>query len=228
MASHLIYLPRRNPKLSINQFVTAWKEHSELGKSCLNVRRFIKHAKQCSRIGFPMIDGISEAYDGLAILGLADGVKASDIWNDPEVLSIMKPDELRVFDDYVKNFTLEANCIFFKYPLDQTYQHCLIQLLTLDEYQSSDQLTQELSAKVIKQSPNKESSLIKQEIIYAVTHQPSQQFNYDFVVETWFDSKEDALLFLDKKNLSASCLFAERFLIKKEIKLLLTVTHNRT
>jgi hypothetical protein len=228
MASHLIYLPKRNPKLSINQFITAWKEHSELGKSCLNVRKLIKSAKQCARIGYPMIEGVSEVYDGLAILSLADGVQSSDIWDDPEVLNIMKPDELRVFDDYVKNFTLEANCIFSKYPLEQSHQHCLIQLLTLDEYQSSEELTHELRAHLIHQSSNNESSFIKQKTVYLVTHQPSRQFNYDVVIATWFDSEKDALLFVDKKNLSASHLFAERFLIKQEIKLLLSVTHNRT
>ena len=228
MPKHLIYLPKRNPNLSIDEFITAWKEHSQLGKTCPNVKKFITNAKQCARIGYPRSENISEAYDGAAILTLSEGTQSAQIWDDPEVLAIMKPDELRVFNDYVKNFTLETTSIFKKYSSDQTHSHCLIHLLSINGYQLSDQINQELSSLLKHQSKSDGPDIIKQEIVHAVTHQPSDLYSYDIVVETWFDSKEDALLFVNKKNLSASSILAERFAIKKEIKLLLTVTHNRT
>jgi hypothetical protein len=42
------------------------------------------------------------------LLQIRDLQVASDIWHDPETQAIMKPDELRVFDRYVRDFTMVA------------------------------------------------------------------------------------------------------------------------
>lgn len=228
MPKHLIYLPKRNPNLSIDEFVSAWKEHSQLGKTCINVRKFITHAKQCARIGYPDLEGISQIYDGVAILTLSEGTQSSQIWNDPEVLATMKPDELRVFDSYVKSFTLETTSLYSKFDTDESYGYGLIQLLSIGDRSTTGHRDQELSELFREQANRNPQPFIKQEIVHAVTHQPSPQYNYDYVIETWFDSKEDAMAYADKKNLSASNILTERLSVNKVIKLLLTVTHRRT
>ena len=228
MPKHLIYLPKRNPNLSIDEFVNAWKEHSQLGKTCVNVRKFITQAKQCARVGYPDLAGISQIYDGVAILTLSEATQSSQIWDDPEVLAIMKPDELRVFDSYVKSFTLETTSLYSKLDTDGSYGYGFIQLLSIDNTSRTEHRDQELYELFREQEKINPQPLVKQEVIHAVTHQPSDQYNYDYVIETWFDSKEDAIAYADKKNLSVSNILTERFSVKKVIRLLLTVTHNRT
>jgi hypothetical protein len=54
------------------------------------------------------LSGIHTDADGVNLLQIRDLQVASDIWHDPETQAIMKPDELRVFDRYVRDFTLVA------------------------------------------------------------------------------------------------------------------------
>lgn len=102
----MIYLARRNPALAPEQFPQAWREHSALGRQCRNVGQRVKSVAQCSRLTEAAWPGLSTDYDGVNLLLLADREAAQAIWTDPETLAIMKPDEPRVFDRYVREFTL--------------------------------------------------------------------------------------------------------------------------
>lgn len=106
----MIYLARRNPALAAGDFAQAWREHSALGRQCRNVQDKVLGVTQCARLrdhgedgGLP---GASTDYDGVNLLQLRDLAVATDLWNDPETLAIMRPDEPRVFSTYVRNFTL--------------------------------------------------------------------------------------------------------------------------
>lgn len=106
----MVYLARRNPGLTLDGFVQAWREHSALGRQCRNVQDKVLGVTQCARLqeggedgGLP---GASTAYDGVNLLDLRDLSAATDIWNDPETLAIMRPDEPRVFSTYVRDFSL--------------------------------------------------------------------------------------------------------------------------
>lgn len=104
----MIYLARRNPGLSAEDFAAAWREHSTLGRQCRNVQDRVRSVTQCVRILDSTPEGASTAYDGVNLLGLRDRESADAIWTDPETLAIMRPDEPRVFDRYVRDFTLVA------------------------------------------------------------------------------------------------------------------------
>ncbi|MBP6105040.1 MAG: EthD domain-containing protein [Steroidobacteraceae bacterium] len=107
MGWKMIYLARRNPALAPEQFPHAWREHSALGAGCASVRDRILSVAQCSRIlegATP--PGTAADFDGVNLLSLRDLQAASDIWNDPETLAVMRPDEPRVFSTYVREFTL--------------------------------------------------------------------------------------------------------------------------
>ncbi|NMG31570.1 EthD domain-containing protein [Aromatoleum evansii] len=106
----MIYLARRNPALRAEDFPQAWREHSALGRQCANVRDKVLAVTQCSRVLDPPapLPGTSPDYDGVNLLALRDRQAADDIWNDPETLAIMRPDEPRVFSTYVRDFTLIA------------------------------------------------------------------------------------------------------------------------
>ena len=103
----MIYLARRNPGLKPEEFPQAWREHSALGAQCTNVRAKVVSVAQCSRVlDLPVLPGANLDYDGVNLLGIRDRAVADDIWADPETLAIMRPDEPRVFDRYVRDFTL--------------------------------------------------------------------------------------------------------------------------
>lgn len=111
----MIYLARRNPALAAEDFAQAWREHSALGRQCRNVQEKVLGVTQCTRLRTDGeqrsaedggLHGASTEYDGVNLLQLRDLCVASDIWNDPETLAIMRPDEPRVFSTYVRDFTL--------------------------------------------------------------------------------------------------------------------------
>lgn len=104
----MIYLARRNPALAPEQFVTAWREHSALGRQCRNVQQRVTGVTQCARVPEEelQLPGAATDYDGVNLLRLRDLESASAIWSDPETLSVMRPDEPRVFSTYVREFSL--------------------------------------------------------------------------------------------------------------------------
>lgn len=103
----LIYLARRNPQLPAQAFAQAWRSHSALGKQCTNVAQRVRAVAQCARVleeaSAPLL---SSAYDGVNLMVLADYASGTLIWEDPQTLRIMRPDELRVFADYVRHSAL--------------------------------------------------------------------------------------------------------------------------
>jgi hypothetical protein len=102
----MIYLARRNPALAPQAFAQAWREHSALGRSCRNVQDRVLAVAQCSRVLDLALPGACAEHDGVALLALRDARSAQDIWNDPETLAVMRPDEPRVFAGYVRDFAL--------------------------------------------------------------------------------------------------------------------------
>ncbi|RFO94979.1 hypothetical protein DIC66_20655 [Rhodoferax lacus] len=105
----MIYLARRNPALAPEDFAQAWREHSALGRQCRNVQDKVLSVTQCARLLDAVPAGCSTDFDGVNLLGLRDRQAANDIWSDAETLAIMRPDEPRVFDRYVRDFTLVAS-----------------------------------------------------------------------------------------------------------------------
>ena len=110
----MIYLARRNPALAAENFAQAWREHSALGRQCRNVQDKVLGVTQCTRLRSDRehtaedggLRGASTGYDGVNLLQLRGLDVASDLWNDPDTLAIMRPDEPRVFSTYVREFTL--------------------------------------------------------------------------------------------------------------------------
>lgn len=97
----MMSLARRNPALVAEEFPQAWREHSALGRQCKNVGQRVRAVAQCSRQLMETAAPLSQDYDGVNLMVLADREAGSVIWNDPETLAVMRPDEPRVFADYV-------------------------------------------------------------------------------------------------------------------------------
>lgn len=191
----MIYLAKRNPKLAAHEFEQAWREHSALGKQCRNVQDKVLGVTQCTSVlskGIvPSLKGIHANADGVNLLQIRDLQVASDIWNDPETQAIMKPDELRVFDRYVRDFTLVAKEeVVVNVPAGNAVLVGFLSQLSKDTEQQLWQSLLEFS----------EWNFGKRLVLNSVQPDRPKGYNYDAIVEWWFDDSKQLLTCLDQTD----------------------------
>lgn len=194
----MIYLAKRNPQLAPHEFEQAWREHSALGRQCRNVQDKVLGVTQCTSLlsmgTSKHLNGIYAQADGVNLLQIRDLQVASDIWNDPETQAIMKPDELRVFDRYVRDFTLVAQeDVVVNAPAGKAV---LIGFLTAVDKQSEAALRQALLA-----SSNWNAG--QRLVLNRVQTERPVGYNYDAIVEWWFEDTPQLLERLGAIDVSA-------------------------
>ena len=194
----MIYLAKRNPQLAPHEFEQAWREHSALGRQCRNVQDKVLGVTQCTSLlsmGTPKhLKGIYPQADGVNLLQIRDLQVASDIWNDPETQAIMKPDELRVFDRYVRDFTLVAKeDVVVNAPAGKAV---LIGFLTVVDQQSEAAFRRALLA-----SSNWNAS--QRLVLNRVQTERPVGYNYDAIVEWWFEDTPHLLERMGDVDVSA-------------------------
>lgn len=179
----MIYLARRNPALAPEDFPQAWREHSALGRECRNVQDKVKAVRQCSRVldrpGVP--SGASIDYDGVNLLSLRDRQAAEDIWSDDETLRIMRPDEPRVFSTYVRDFTMVAREQVLVDGAETAV--CLVLFLRARP-------RRQLLAADFVVAPDSPWAAAKRLVWNEVTGERPPGYEYDAIVEAWFDSAD--------------------------------------
>lgn len=99
----LIYLAKRNPSLTREEFVRRWRQH---GAFAMQLERWssIDRCAYCDVL--PPLPGIAEAsddYDGVATIWFRDSTPAS-----PGDRDRLRADELETFSDYVDTFRLDV------------------------------------------------------------------------------------------------------------------------
>lgn len=183
----MIYLARRNPRLQAEEFPQAWREHSALGRQCRNVGQRVKSVAQCARVLELAVPGTRSDYDGVNLLVLADRDSASAIWSDPETLAIMKPDEPRVFDRYVREFTLVCReDVLREAPRSGVVLHGFLAMATgvTEPFWRQDAvragLTQGLWSTAVRV------------VLNTVVDTPPPGYAFAATVEWWFPSLQDA------------------------------------
>ena len=184
----MIYLAKRNPQLAANEFAQAWREHSALGKQCRNVQDKVLGVTQCTSILSMGIDnnlkGIYPNADGVNLLQIRDLQVASDIWSDSETQSIMKPDELRVFDRYVRDFTLvAAEHILVDVPAGQAVLIGFLKNIISSGPQTLRETLQDFS----------KINTDKRLVLNLVQADRPAGYDYDAIVEWWFDDTDQLL-----------------------------------
>ena len=195
----MIYLARRNPALAAGDFAQAWREHSALGRQCRNVQDKVLGVTQCTRLREPEdkggedggLRGASTAYDGVNLLQLRDLDVATDLWNDPETLAIMRPDEPRVFSTYVRDFTLVCReRLLREAPAGEVAVFGFVRRspgiskLAFDAAWADGPLDGWLAA------PALENAL--RVVHNSVVQTPPQGYDYDGIAEWWFASADAA------------------------------------
>ena len=214
----MIYLARRNPTLRADQFSQAWREHSALGAGCTNVRDKVLSVMQCSRVlDGASLSGAATDYDGVNLLALRDLQAATDIWNDPETLAIMRPDEPRVFSTYVRHFSLVCReRVLRDLPRGSC---CVLGFLK----RRAGQATQGLSAEIAA-LPGADR------IVWNDVHLPPPDgYDYDAIAEWWYASPDAARMALDAQNLRQQFTGSLRASVdaQRSVFMFTQVTHSR-
>jgi len=103
-----IYLARRNPQLSPDEFAPRWRSHGELAASYARPGG-PQRVVQCLNLRRP--DVLAEAsteYDGVALVRQSAPAAIVDMWQGHVARDVLQPDELAVFGAYVRHFTMHA------------------------------------------------------------------------------------------------------------------------
>jgi hypothetical protein len=102
-----IYLAKRNPSTSYDEFVANWRQHAVLSGSFPEVGRRFESVIQCKRVLGDLTDdlGLTQEFDGANLLGLRNLFDAIDVYNQ-EGIGTLRIDERRVFSDYVSESSL--------------------------------------------------------------------------------------------------------------------------
>ena len=224
----MVYLARRNPALAAEDFSQAWREHSALGRQCKNVGQRVKAVAQCSRQLDQMAAPLSQDYDGVNLMVLADREAGAAIWSDPETLSIMRPDEPRVFADYVRNFSLlcRQQVLHSRLPddvLPQKPQAMLIGFLQRQDVWQGMAETPSVCPSNWQADGLAHASRI---VCNTVDECGPEGYGYRLVVEWWFDSVAQAAAAAQTLDVSAT---AQQGVLGwgKHVFMLTTVTHAR-
>ncbi len=188
MGWKMVYLARRNPALAAAEFPQAWREHSALGARCTNVRDKVLSVAQCSRVlEPPPLRGAADDYDGVNLLALRDLQAAADIWSDPETLAIMRPDEPRVFATYVRDFTLVCE----ERPLRDSPRTttALIGFLRRNAGRTGADWQRWMQSEAAATALGGGAFATARRVVHdEVCRPPPPGYEYDSVVEWWFDS----------------------------------------
>ncbi|SNQ48664.1 conserved hypothetical protein [Frankia canadensis] len=109
MTVKMIYLARRNPTTTHEEFVANWRAHAKLSARFPDFLPAFTGVTQCEVLPDPeLLPGASVAYDGVNLLPVRGLLDAVQTWDHPDARTHLVPDELRVFSGLVRDFTVYA------------------------------------------------------------------------------------------------------------------------
>jgi hypothetical protein len=195
----VVYLARRNPRLSLEAFPDRWRQHSLLAGSMPSIRPGFAQVAQCINLyNREIVPRATLEYDGVNLLTLTDPAYASIPWQSDEVLELILPDELATFDGYVRHFSLTTlEHVVADGPMQP---YCLILFLKRDRTLGLDAFASAIVAAHGKLAPGAARAVVN----IVTDRQPG--YNYDAVTEIWFASTEQAKDFINSSAYQKSYL----------------------
>jgi hypothetical protein len=172
---------------------------------------------------------LSKDYDGVNLMLLAEREAGSAIWSDPETLAIMRPDEPRVFADYVRNFSLLCRQQVLRGSLSVDVLPQQKQVMLIGFLQRSDVWRGAAALPEIcpPQWQSLALGLASRIVCNTIDEQPPSGYGYRHVVEWWFDSVEQAQAAAVSLDVSARAQDGE-FGWGEHVFMLTEVTHARS
>ena len=195
MSVKRIYLTRRNPAISAQDFPREWRRHAALAASFSNVNRRYTRVAQCSKAEGLRV-GPHNDYAGVALLWMESLEVALEVNTDPQIIERLRPDEVRVFGMEV------THCAMF------TEEHVLqdgpatgfvvIEFLARAPGSSKEEFAKQWQAHADAVLGNASvKALVRRYAQNLVVQQPPPGYEFDGVSEMWFESMEDAVALLD-------------------------------
>lgn len=189
-----IYLAQRNPNTSFEEFMKNWADHAALSGSFPDVVRSFDGVVQVKRVIGLEHPSLSDDYDGSNILTLTGLQDAVDI-HDREGIPTLREDEMRVFADYVRDTTVTAHCDIIKdVPIGEAV---LLEFARARDGQDKEEFVKAWGRFTRGLQSHEAFSTVG---YYSHNHTimpPPPGYEYDAISETWFDSVDDAVAFVD-------------------------------
>ncbi len=185
----VIYLAKRNPRLSREEFPARWRQHSLLAGSCPSIRPGFSQVAQCINVyDRTVVPRASLEYDGVNLLSFLAPHFAPAVWESDEVHELLLPDELETFDTYVRYFSLPA--LEHIVSPGGRAPYCLINFLKRDLRLGMDEFAQ-----AIAEAHGAAANGTRRAVVNLVTDR-MPGYNFDAVTEMWFNDLDDARDFL--------------------------------
>ena len=193
MQTRMIYLARRNPSNTHEEFVANWRDHIALGGQFPSVYRRFTDVVQCDVIVDPTLTGdqtdVPGGFDGIEIAGARDLPASISVWQDPDVQAHLVPDERRDFATIVQDLTLQALAsILIEGPRTP---YVLTRLLTRSSALSREDFIREWAALPLPEHP----AVRRYARNYTILD-PPPAVPFDGVEEIWFDTGHDMAAYL--------------------------------
>jgi len=195
----MLYLARRNPSISAEDWPRTWRSHAAYAATILTLDARLSSLFYCSRILEPMLGGApfdppgaARDYDGVAIVASdTDEVPQADM--TPEVRAKIDQDELRVFSTYVPRFSFHC---------EEVLSHggapgkaAVIRFLARKQGTSREEFSEHWSGRHADTARRAvdASGMVTRYVHDALIQEPPPGYPFDGITETWFASDEDAV-----------------------------------
>lgn len=184
----VIYLAKRNPALSRDEFPPRWRQHSLLAGSCTSIRGGFARVAQCINVyDREIVPRASLEYDGVNLLSFVSDEASASVWQQDEAHDFLLSDELETFSTYVRYFSLPAQGhVVAEAPMAP---FCLIEFVKRDARMDMHAFVERLV-----DAHGRMAAGSRRAVVNVVTDR-MPLYNWDAITETWFASLDDARAF---------------------------------
>lgn len=200
-----IYLAQRNPRTSFEEFVQNWADHAVLSGSFPEVLRSFDGVVQIKRVPGLEHPSLSSEYDGANILTLTSFQDAVDV-HERDGIDTLRIDERRVFAGYVADASLTVHADVVR--ADRIGQAVLLDFARRAPGQTRTEFVSAwgrfVRALMAHPAFPGTGSVSHNHVVLP----PPAGYEYDAINETWFDSVDEAVAFVDS---TVACYAAAEF-----------------
>lgn len=194
----LIYLARRNPSCTREDWPEHWRSHATFAGQFAFIANDITYSCYCNRIDQPRLEGrpvevpgLSHAHDGVAV-GVSPTVETLKGGGfSKEERALIDQDELRVFDMLTPEFSYYCTETVLK-P-GKYGEYGLIRFLARKPELSPEAFRQWFEGEFADAARAATDASVVRHALDTPTHGPLPLFPFDAITDCWFDSEDDAV-----------------------------------